>query len=208
MRHKTKLIALSGITAVSLFAYVGGGYHESTPPTQTLKPVTATDAHYIDRDALITALTDTPELVGLTGTAEKTIGYSDAKWFGDKAYELTVKGTFKIGVATEDLEVTTAGNVVTIRFPQPKLLTTDFPFDIADIRKDVGVFRDDLTETELQALYGKAREGAVDDIKRNRQAFEQAEDSVERSIERIIGMVTDYSEAGNTITVKFEEVTE
>ena len=204
MRHKTKLIALSGITAVSLFAYVGGGYHESSPPPQTLKPVTATDAHYIDRDALITALTDTSELVGLTGTATKTVAYEDSKWFGDKAYEITVKGTFKIGVETEDLEVTTAGNVITVRFPQPKLLTTDFPFDIADIHKDVAWTRSDLTEAELQALYGEARTGAIDDIKRNRQAFERAEDSVERSIGRIIGMVTE----GNTISVKFEEENE
>ena len=204
MRHKTKLLALSAITAVSLYAYVGGGYHESSPPTQTLKPVTATDAHYIDRDALITALTDTPELVGLTGTATKTVVYEDSKWFGDKAYELTVKGTFKIGVETEDIEVTTAGNVVTIRFPQPQLLATDFPFDIADIRKDVGLLRDNLNEAELQALYGEARTGAIDDIKRNRQGFEQAEGSVERSITKIIGMVTE----GSTIKVKFEEVTE
>ena len=205
MRHKTKLLALSGVTAASLFAYVGGGYHESNAPkTESLTPVTATDAHYIDRDALITALTETPELVGLTGTATKTIGYSDAKWYGDKAYELIVKGTFKIGIDTEDLEVTTSGNVVTVRFPQPQLLATDFPFDIADIRKDVGLLRDDLTEAELQALYGEARTGAIEDIKRNRQAFEQAEDSVERSITSIIGMVT----TDKGITVKFEEVTE
>jgi len=205
MRHKTKLIALSGITAVSLFAYVGGGYHESNAPkTESLTPAIAESAHYIDHAALITALTETEELVGLTGTAAKTVGYNDAKWYGDKAYELTVKGTFKIGVATDDLDVSINGNTITVRFPQPKLLTTDFPFDIADIRKDVGLLRDDLTEAELQALYGEARTGAIEDIKRNRQAFEQAGSSVERSITKIIGMVTD----GNTIKVKFEEVTE
>lgn len=38
-------------------------------------------------------------------------------------------------------------------------------------------------------MFGKARTGAVDDIKRNRQAFEKAGDSVERTIEALIESV-------------------
>jgi hypothetical protein len=54
------------------------------------------------------------------------------------------------------------------------------------VTKDVGMFRSDLSEGELQAMYGKARTGATEDIKRNRQAFDKAEASVERTIEALI----------------------
>jgi hypothetical protein len=51
------------------------------------------------------------------------------------------------------------------------------------------MFRKDISEGELQALYGKARTSAIDDIKRNRQAFDKAEQSVERTIEALVGQV-------------------
>jgi hypothetical protein len=38
-------------------------------------------------------------------------------------------------------------------------------------------------------MYGKARTGATEDIKRNRQAFDKAEASVERTIEALVGQV-------------------
>jgi hypothetical protein len=61
------------------------------------------------------------------------------------------------------------------------------------------VFRKDISEGQLQAMYGKARTGAVDDIKRNRQAFEKAEASVERTIEALVGQVDGVK------TIKFTE---
>jgi hypothetical protein len=51
------------------------------------------------------------------------------------------------------------------------------------------LFRKDISEGELQALYGKARTSAIDDIKRNRQAFDKAEQSVERTIEALVKSV-------------------
>jgi hypothetical protein len=60
------------------------------------------------------------------------------------------------------------------------------------------VFRKDISEAQLQAMYGKARTGAVEDIKRNRQAFDKAEASVERTIESLIQPVD------NVKDVKFE----
>lgn len=202
MRTKTKALAIAGAIALSLFAYTHEAPTHSTP---TLTPVIEASPHYIDQAAIITALTESSELVGLTGTVEKTVGYSDSKWYGDKEYEMTARGTFKLGINTEDIEIATDAKEyrITVRFPLPKLIALDMPFDIADIRKDVGILRDDITEAELQALYGKAREGAVASIMADEEAFRQAEASVRRSIEELIGMVTDRSGAAD-IEIIFE----
>lgn len=203
MRTKTKALVLSGTIALSLFAYnVAGVTTPNSPPAKT-EPIVATEA-YIDQAALITALTETPELVGLTGQVAKTVGYTDAKWYGDKEYEMTVTGEFKLGIDTEDLDISVNGNTITVRLPQPELLTADFPFDTSVITKDVGLLRNDLDEAELQAMYGKARAGAINEIKADDGAFERAEDVIERTIERVIVMVT--TDSG--INVKFEEVAE
>ena len=122
----------------------------------------------------------------MTGKVAKTVTLTDDSWLGDKTYSLTAKGSFKIGVDTDDITVSTHGNTVTVRFPQPKIISVSLPFDKAAIEKDVGLLRKDLTEAELQAMYGNARKGAVEDIERNRQAFDEAEESVERIIERLI----------------------
>jgi hypothetical protein len=111
------------------------------------------------------------------------------KWYGDKTYKLAATGTFKLGVSTSDIIVTTSGNTVTVKFPQPKIISVDLPFDKAALTKDVGFMRKDMSEAQLQAMYGKARTGATEDIKRNRQAFDKAEASVERTIEALVGQV-------------------
>jgi hypothetical protein len=43
-------------------------------------------------------------------------------------------------------------------------------------------------------MFGKARTGAVEDIKRDRQAFDKASDSVERTIEALIESVDGVEE--------------
>jgi hypothetical protein len=174
-------------------ATLAGGIYLGSVATQlheTWTPVTPVEApHYVDKQAVINALSTKAQLVGLTGKVAKTIEYKDNAWFGDKTYKLAATGTFKLGVNTSDIIVTTQGNTVTVKFPQPKIISVELPFDKAHLSKDVGMFRKDISEGELQAMYGKARTSAIDDIKRNRQAFDKAEQSVERTIEALVGQV-------------------
>jgi hypothetical protein len=160
-------------------------YTQSTPLTAPA---------YVDHQAVIDALSTEAQLVGLTGQAQKTVRHVSEKWYGDRAVELTLKGEFKLGVETKSIEVSTHGNTIKVRFPQPELISADFPFDHATIGKDVGLLRKDLTDGELQALYGKAREGAIADIKADRQAQAQAVEGVERAIDGLLGAVENVEE--------------
>lgn len=189
---KAKLAAGTLVLATGI--YLGTTLASPTASPSRLQPVepsaTPTASYeVIDEAAVISALQSKGQLVGLTGKVAKTVTLTDDEWYGDKTYSLTAKGTFKIGVDTDDISVSTSGNTVTVRFPQPKIISVSMPFDKAAISKDVGLLRKDLTEAELQAVYGNARQGAIDDIKRDRQAFDEAEESVERIIERLVESV-------------------
>jgi galactitol-specific phosphotransferase system IIB component len=182
------------VAVVTTVALAGGIYAGSylTKPSETVTPVEpAPVAHYVDQQAVINALSTKAQIVGLTGKVAKTITLKADKWYGDKTYDLAATGEFKLGVNTSDIIITTKGNTVNVKFPQPKIISVDIPFDKAELSKDVSWTRKDISETELQAMFGKARTGAVEDIKRDRQAFEKASDSVERTIEALIESV-DY----------------
>jgi hypothetical protein len=189
MTHRTA-------TAIASLALVGGIYVGSTlatnaKPAPVLTPVRAAEPIEvtIDKQAVLSALNTRAQIVGLTGKVAKTVTLTDDAWYGDKSYELAATGTFKLGVDASDLIITTKGNTVTVRFPQPKIISVDMPFDKAAISKDVGFMRKDLTEAELQAMYGKARESAITDIKRDRQAFDKAEQSIESTIEKLLAPI-------------------
>jgi hypothetical protein len=175
-----------GATTVAMAGGIYVGSH-IPKPAEVITPVEA--PHYVDKQAVINALSTKAQLVGLTGKVAKTITYKADEWYGDKTYKLAATGEFKLGVNTSDIRVTTQGNTVTVKFPQPKIISVDIPFDKAELSKDVGMFRKDISEGELQAMFGKARTGAIDDIKRNRQAFDKAGDSVERTIEALVKSV-------------------
>jgi hypothetical protein len=197
IRMKKKAVAV-----VTTVAIAGGIYAGSflTQPHETVTPVEpAPVAHYVDQQAVINALSTKAQIVGLTGKVAKTITLKADKWYGDKTYELAATGTFKLGVNTSDIIITTQGNTVNVKFPQPKIISVDIPFDKAELSKDVSWTRKDISETDLQAMFGKARTGAVEDIKRDRQAFDKASDSVERTIEALIESVD------NVEDVNFEE---
>jgi Protein of unknown function (DUF4230) len=186
MKRTVITFALGATIAAGALTYYNGTTTVS-PSAPKLSPVEA--KHYVDRTAVLNAISETPQLVGLTGNVAKTITYSDDKWFGDKTYELTLNGEFKLGVETKDIDITTRGNTVVVRFPQPKILAVDLPFDQAEIRKNVGLLRGELDESELQALYAEARNSAVHDIKVNIRAREKAEAAVQHTLEDLIEQV-------------------
>jgi hypothetical protein len=185
-----KKAASTAVLGVATIALAGGIYVGNAFIPKQAEVVTPVEApHYVDKQAVINALSTKAQLVGLTGKVAKTITYEADEWYGDKTYKLAATGTFKLGVNTSDILVSTEGNTVTVKFPQPKIISVELPFDKAKLSKDVGMFRKDISEGELQALYGKARTSAIDDIKRNRQAFDKAEQSVERTIEALVKQV-------------------
>lgn len=186
MKRATKPLLIGSLVLAG--AIYANATFAPAQPSATVAPVV--DAkHYVDRQAVINALSTESQIVGLSGRIEKSVTLSDDKWYGAKTYDLTLAGEFKLGVDTDKVEITTKGNTVVVRFPHPKIISVDMPFDNAVISKDVGWARKDIDESELQGLYGKARSAAIDEINANEEAMNKAADSVEDTLEDIIEAV-------------------
>ncbi|MGZ7883014.1 DUF4230 domain-containing protein, partial [Acinetobacter soli] len=125
-----------GTLALATGIYLGATLASPTASPSRLQPVEpAPVTAPIDEQAVLSALKAKGQLVGLTGKVAKTVTLTDDAWYGDKTYSLTAKGSFKLGVDTDDITVSTRGNTVTVRFPQPKIISVSMPFDKAAIEK-------------------------------------------------------------------------
>jgi hypothetical protein len=192
--NRLKLAALSLIACLAITFYVN-----SEKPTQ--KSTQATPV--LTRETIIHALADESQIVGLSGTTSKTIVYADSKWYGDRKYEITVTGTFKMGanITSEWLDgVQVVGGTVSLPKPHIVLIGADFPYDSMTVDKQVGWFRRELTDEDLQVLYRKARTQAVSDVLRDSTTRQQAERNVERTIRELLTAVPGVKE------IRFEGV--
>jgi len=140
----------------------------------------------LHEETIVNALTESAQLVTLTGKAEKTEPYFNDKWYGNQSAMVHVKGKFMLGINTEDIEVTTAGNVVKVRLPQPKLISLDLPYNKMAIHQSNGVFRKDVDETQLKALYSEAKSEIKADIANDKRAQDKAEASAEKVVSKMI----------------------
>jgi Protein of unknown function (DUF4230) len=181
MVNRLKIAALSLVVCLVLTYYV---HLETSAP----------DMHnsVLTRETIIHALADESQLVGLRGTTSKTIVYVDSKWYGDRKYEITVTGTFKLGanITREWLNgVQVENGIVSLPKPHLVLISADFPYDAVTVDKQVGWFRRELTDEDLRQLYRKARTQAVSDVLRDSTTRQQAERNVERTIRELLTVV-------------------
>jgi hypothetical protein len=189
MVSRLQIAALSLVVCLLLSLYV---HLDSTPNIPA-----------INRETIVHALADESQIVGLRGTTSKTIVYADSKWYGDRKYEVTVTGTFKLGanITREWLAgVQVAGGTVILPKPHIVLISADFPYDSMTVDKQVGWFRRELTDEDLRQLYRTARTQAVSDVLRDSTTRQQAERNVERTIRELLAVVTGVKE------IRFEGV--
>jgi hypothetical protein len=140
----------------------------------------------LNEETILRNLTKSAELVTLTGEADKTIPYINEKWYGDQQALVHVEGPFKLGVDTSKIEVTTSGNVVKIRLPQPEIISLSLPYNDMEIHKSSGMFRKDVSEETTKALYKKAEKAIRKDIANDKQAQDKAEANAESVVRNLV----------------------
>lgn len=101
----------------------------------------------------------------------------DDSLFGQRHTELTLNGTYKMGLDTSGIEVThiDKSGIVYIDLPDPKLISLELPYDQIDIEKTKGWARLAMNEEELKNFYKAAETSIRNDILHNEQTLKQAE---------------------------------
>jgi hypothetical protein len=189
-----KVIAFAAIvivTAVSLTSCLSGNNESSIAEVSEQLSVPTTQI--VDKQAVIKALKERLQIVGLEGKVEKEFRYTDAKWFGDKTFAMTLNGTFKTGFNIADITVDnvviTEDNEVIINTPDITLIALEIPYDKIVIDKDVGALRKDFTEVDRQLLYAKASASIRKQIEADVEVREESEEASQHAIEAILTLI-------------------
>ena len=189
-----KVIAFAAIvivTAVSLTACLSGN-NESSIAVST-EQLSVPTTQIVDKQAVIKALKERLQIVGLEGKVEKEFRYTDAKWFGDKTFAMTLNGTFKTGFNIADITVDnvviTEDNEVIINTPDITLIALEIPYDKIVIDKDVGALRKDFTEVDRQLLYAKASASIRKQIEADVEVRKESEEASQHAIEAILTLI-------------------
>lgn len=147
----------------------------------------------VDKQTVIKALTENAQIVGMDGVITKEFRYTDAKWFGDKTYAMTLHGTFKTGFSvsaiTAENVIVTADNEVIISTPATELIALELPYDRIEIEKDVGTLRKDFTETDRQLLYAKASASIRKEIAADAEVQKEALVASQQALRAILALV-------------------
>lgn len=135
---------------------------------------------------VINALAAKARIVAPTGEVTKTISQQDENFWGHRDYKMTVHGDYVLGIDTSDIEITTVGNTVKVRMPQPKVVSLDLPYDEMKIVEQKSFLRKELPEAQLKALYTKAEAEVRNDIAKDDEVQAKAEREMEQAVEQIV----------------------
>lgn len=189
-----KLLAFVVIVG-SIIGVIGVGLSgkEASSIAEVSAELSVPTANIVDKQTVIKALTENAQIVGMDGVISKEFRYTDAKWFGDKTYAMTLHGTFKTGFSltalTADNIVITPTNEVIISTPATELISLELPYDRIEIDKDVGTLRKDFTETDRQLLYAKASANIRKEIANDAEVRKESVIASQHAIEAILALV-------------------
>lgn len=184
------IVVLALIISVMSLMSLGG---KPTSIAEVSADLTVPTANIVDKQTVIDALTENAQIVGLNGEISKEFTYTDAKWFGDKTYAMTIHGTFKTGFSLSainaDNVIITPTNEVIISTPATELISLELPYDRIEIDKDVGTLRKDFTETDRQLLYAKASANIRKEIANDERVRKESVIASQHAIEAILALV-------------------
>lgn len=176
-KHAAVAIITAGIVLTTT------GFNSAKPTNEVAPEAVQTVLH---EATVISALHAKPRIIAPTGEVNKTISQQDENFWGHRSYKMTVHGNYILGVDTADVEITTVGNTVKVRMPQPKVVSLDLPYDEMKIVEQKSFLRKELPEAQLKALYTKAEAEVRKDIAKDDEVQAKAEREMEHAVEQII----------------------
>lgn len=146
----------------------------------------------LEKQTVINKLTESFQVVGITGKIEKDFTYSNNKWNGKKQLNIKLHGAFKIGFNIADIErenISISGNHVTVDMPKLKLISLELPYDDIEIVKELGIFRTDFSEEDRQLIYSTARISIVEEIMKDETFMNNALVSNQKALKAILMLI-------------------
>jgi hypothetical protein len=184
------------LTIILLIICIGGVIFISLPSPQQKPiniPIQQPKAIVIDGTAVIHALSQVNQIVGLEGTVSKQYTYADQIYqtnnsilnsFGERQFTVDINCTFKMGFNTDQLKFIVKDDTIVIVCPPVVLVsleTTDVKFT-----STTGLLRQQLMDNQKLDLMIKAKESIRNEVVNNKDIQKKAIENTQRTIEGLL----------------------
>ena len=182
MRWTFKKFLIKALLAIATLYLSANWYHNYKEDNKKVEVIEhksdISNAKYIiDEDIILGKLKAKSQIVSLEQSFTKKSSSVDDAWYGDRHTEMKLKGEYKLGLNTEDIEVRhidSANKIVYIKLPDPVLISLQLPFDDIQFDKTQGFLRLALNEDEQKQFYKSVEKEIRREIKADKEIHKQA----------------------------------
>lgn len=148
------------------------------------------DSKYIISEKMILGkLQSKSQIVSLEQSFTKTDTNVDDSWLGERKTDLNLKGSYKLGLNTSDINILHIDNengIVYIKLDKPDLISLEIPFNNVEIEKTSGWLRMALTEDEEKSFYKSVHKNIKKEILSDKEILTQANLNNQRVIKELL----------------------
>jgi hypothetical protein len=152
----------------------------------------ADSKYIISEEAIMSKLKAKSQVVSMERTINKKDTFVDDNLLGERKTELTVKGTYKFGLNTNDIQVQHIDNqngIVYIKLGKPVLISLDIPYDQIQFDKTQGFFRLAMDEKEEKQFYKAVHKNIESELSKDKEILKTADLMNKDVVENILKLI-------------------
>jgi hypothetical protein len=152
----------------------------------------AESEYIISKEAIMSKLKAKSQIVSLEQQLNKTDTIVDSNWLGERQTELTIKGSYKMGLETKDIHINhidTSTGIVYIKLPAPILISLTLPYDQIEFDKTQGFFRLAMDDSEEKKFYKAVHKNIEQELMSNKEVIKLADTYNRDAVEDILRLI-------------------
>jgi hypothetical protein len=199
-----KKYLIKALLAIAALFIAINTYKAVIKPIQPVKIIQqheqiADSKYIISEEMIMSKLKSKSQIVSMEQTLRKTDTFVDDSLLGERKTELTVNGTYKMGLNTKDIEIRhidSQNGIVYIKLGKPVLISLDIPYDQVEFDKKQGFFRLAIDEKEQKNFYKSVDKNIERELINDKELLKVA-DSMNRDV--IMDLLNGLPEIKNVV---------
>lgn len=171
--------AMLVILSLYLSANIYHNYKQSKIKAEVIQPTEqiSSQKYIISEELIMGKLKAKSQIVSIEQSFNSKSTLVDDNWLGERETELKVKGNYKMGLNTNEIEVKHVDNtsgVVYIKLPDPVIISLQLPYDDIGIDKTKGFLRLSMNEDEEKNFYKSVEKEIRNKLNKDKEIHKQA----------------------------------
>lgn len=145
-------------------------------------------SYIISKESVMSKLDSTVRIVSMSEDIHKSLARPDKSFFGERITELTLNGTYQMGIKTKDIQVLHIDNdrgIIHIKLGKPSLVSLDLPYNQLEFQKVKGWSRLSMNDEEQKNFYNASKKAIAKELTTNKEITKKANMYNEKAVKEL-----------------------